>query len=192
MIVITPVPGEVTGHAAQMYADDVAEDGFVFAHTAALAINPEAHAAFENLLRAIVPSIGLRTYELATLGAARAIPSPHCLLAHGRNVLRADVLDEQTLAQVARGDDSSLPAQDAAVVRYAESLSTRPETMTDADTQELRDNGFDDRQIVDITLAAAARNYLSRALRALAVPIDEVPGISPALREALIGSRPRT
>jgi alkylhydroperoxidase family enzyme len=58
--------------------------------------------------------------------------------------------------------------------------------MTDADSQELRDLGFSDRQIVDITLAAAARNYFSRTLQALAVPLDEVPGLSPALTDALL------
>ena len=57
--------------------------------------------------------------------------------------------------------------------------------MTDTDTQALRDAGYDDRQIVDITLAAAARNYFSRALLALAVPTDELPGLDPETAEAL-------
>jgi hypothetical protein len=57
--------------------------------------------------------------------------------------------------------------------------------MTDADSQRLRDVGFSDRQIVDITLAAAARNFFSRALLALAVPVDDVPGLTPALVAAL-------
>ena len=59
--------------------------------------------------------------------------------------------------------------------------------MTDADSQSLRDNGFTDRQIVDIALAAAARNFFSRALQALNVPVEDVPGISPHVAEALLG-----
>jgi alkylhydroperoxidase family enzyme len=58
--------------------------------------------------------------------------------------------------------------------------------MTDADSQSLRDQGFDDRQILDITLAAAIRNYYSRALQALAVPVEEVSGLSPELNAALL------
>ena len=54
--------------------------------------------------------------------------------------------------------------------------------MTDADSQALRDHGFSDRQIVDIALAAGARNYFSRALQALAVPVEDVPGPEPAAR----------
>ncbi len=131
-------------------------------------------------------SLGVRTYELATLGAARALGSPHCMLAHGRKVLRADVLDEDALAAVARGDDSGLEPADAAVVRFAEKLSTDASAMTDADSRSLRDHGFTDRQIVDIALAAGLRNFLSRTLQALAVPVEDVPGLSPALVDALL------
>lgn len=192
MIISTPEPAQATGHAAEMYAEDVAEDGFVFTHTRAMAVNPEAHEAFEQLLGAIVPSLGVRTYELATLAAAAAIGSPHCLLAHGRKALRAGVMDEAQLERFARGElatgrrTGDLDDADLAVVDFAAKASTRPEDMSDADSQRLRDAGFTDRQIVDIALAAAARNFLSRALLALAVPVDDLPGLSPALVDALL------
>ncbi|NLP82250.1 carboxymuconolactone decarboxylase family protein [Microbacterium sp. CFH 90308] len=186
MIVSTPAIDEATGHAAEMLDEDLRADGFVFAYTSAMAVNPAAHEAFVALVRAIVPSIGVRTYELATLAAARAIGSPHCLLAHARKSLRAGVLDEDQLERFARtGTTPGLDEADAAVVAFAEKLSVAPGTMTDADTLRLRDAGFTDRQIVDITLAAAARNYFSRALLALAVPVDDVPGLSPGLSAAL-------
>ena len=187
MIVTPPTTDEAAGHVAEMYDHDMRTDGFVFSHTRAMAINPAAHEAFEALIRAIVPSIGVRTYELATLGAARAIPSPHCLLAHGRKTLRAEALTEEQLERVARDyETAGLDDADVAVMRFADKLSTDAGAMTDADSQSLRDHGFSDRQIVDIALAAAARNYFSRALQALAVPVDHVPGLSPALREALL------
>lgn len=187
MIVETPEPAAATDHVARMYDGDVSDVGFVFMHTRAMAVNPEAHEAFESLLRAVVPSIGLRTYELATLGAARAIGSSHCLLAHGRKTLRAGLMDEEQLERVARDyTDAGLSDQDVAVMAFAERLSSVPQAMTDADTLRLRELGFTDRQIVDISLAAAARNFLSRFLLALAVPVDEVPGLSPELVEALL------
>ncbi|MFC8681738.1 carboxymuconolactone decarboxylase family protein [Microbacterium ureisolvens] len=186
MIVSTPEIDDATGHVAVMYDGDLRGDGFVFAHTRAMAVNPEAHHAFEDLIHAIVPSIGLRTYELATLGAARAVGSEHCLLAHGRKSLRAGLFDEDQLARLVRDHaDADLDEADLAVVAYAEKLSTDAASMTDADTLRLRAVGFSDRQIVDITLAAAARNYFSRALQALAVPVDDVPGLSPTLTAAL-------
>ena len=189
MIVTTPDVDTATGHVADMYRDDLDTDGFVFAHTRAMAVNPEAHQAFETLVRAIVPSIGLRTYELATLGAARAVGSQHCLLAHGRKCLRAGVLDEDQLARIALDyTTAGLDDADVAVMAYAEKLSTDAAAMTDDDSRRLREAGFTDRQIVDITLAAAARNYFSRALQALAVPVDDVPGLSPAVAAALLSA----
>ena len=185
MIISTPPAETAEGHVAEMYAEDLAADGFVFAYTRAMAVNPEAHAAFMALIRAIVPSIGVRVYEAATLGAARAIGSPHCLLAHGRKSLRAEVLDDEALAAFAHRDDSGFTPPERAVIRYAERLSTDPRSMTDTDTRALRDAGFDDRQIVDITLAAAARNYFSRALLALDVPTEEVSGLAPETAAAL-------
>lgn len=190
MIIRTPDPDGADGAVAEIYRDDLDDDGFVFSHTRAMAVNPDALAAFETLIRAIVPSIGVRTYELATLAAAGALHSRHCLLAHGRKALRAGALDDDQLEAVAlRGDHPDLSAADRAVMRYARRLSTHPGDMTDADSQELRDAGFDDRQIVDITLAAAARNAFSRTLQALAVPVEtELAGLSPRLRDALMAS----
>ncbi|WP_127475730.1 carboxymuconolactone decarboxylase family protein [Microbacterium sulfonylureivorans] len=187
MIVQTPALDAATGHVADMYDGDLRTDGFVYAHTRAMAVDPEAHQAFEALIGAIVPSIGVRTYELATLGAARAIGSPHCLLAHGRKTLRADLMNEDQLERVGRDyTDAGLDEADVAVMAFAEKLSREPQRMTDVDSQRLREVGFTDRQIVDITLAAAARNFFSRALLALAVPVDDVPGLSPALVDALL------
>jgi alkylhydroperoxidase family enzyme len=58
--------------------------------------------------------------------------------------------------------------------------------MTETDSMRLRDAGFSDREIVDITLAAAARNYFSRAIQALAVDVQVPPGLSDRLRDALL------
>lgn len=185
MIVTPPSAEEVTGHAASMYDSDTQDDGFVFSHTQVMAINPDAHEAFEHLIKAIVPSIGIGVYEAATLGAARAIGSSHCLLAHGRKALTAGVLDDAALRAFANRDDSGFSASEQVVVRYAAQLSTDAAAMTDADAQALRDVGFSDRQIVDITLAAAARNFFSRALLALDVPVDVVPGLDAGTAAAL-------
>lgn len=190
MIITPPVVEDAVGHVAEMYAEDLADVGFVFSHTQVMAVNPEAHAAFMALIRAIVPSIGIGVYEAATLGAARDIGSGHCLLAHGRKSLRAGVVDESGLSRFAHGDDSAFSDAEQAVIRYAGRLSSDPAAMTDADAQSLRDVGYSDRQIVDITLAAAARNYFSRALLALAVPLDEMPGLDPSLAAALTAGVP--
>ncbi|PKI92126.1 carboxymuconolactone decarboxylase [Actinomycetales bacterium SN12] len=185
MIIATPAPEDATGPVAAMYEDDLVADGFVHSYTAAMAVNPEAHDAFVALVRTVVPSIGVRIYEAATLGAARAIGSSHCLIAHGRKSMKAGVVDEAGLRAFAADDDSAFTGAEQAVIRYAERLSTSPREMTDADTAELRGHGFTDRQIVDITLAAGLRNHFSRSLLALAGPLEDDPLIAPELAAAL-------
>jgi uncharacterized peroxidase-related enzyme len=188
MIITPPAQEDASGPVARMYQNDVVEDGFVHTYTAAMALNPEADEAFRALVRAVVPSIGVRVYEAATLGAARAIGSAHCLTAHARKSLRAGVADEAGLRAFAADDDDSFDPAERAVIRYAEKLSTAPATMTDADSAELRAQGFSDRQIVDITLAAGLRNHFSRSLLALAVPLDDDP-LPPADLAAALRTR---
>lgn len=185
MIIRTPAPDDASGAVAAMYEEDLTADGFVHTYTAAMAVNPEAHDAFIALVKAVVPSIGIRVYEAATLGAARAIGSPHCLIAHARKSMNAGVADEAGLRAFAADDDSAFTAAEQAVIRYAERLSSAPHEMTDADAAGLREHGYTDRQIVDITLAAGLRNHFSRSLLALAVPLDDDPLIAPELASAL-------
>jgi alkylhydroperoxidase family enzyme len=189
VIIATTPPETADGLTAEIYAEDVEADGFVFAHTRAMAVNPEAYAAFEALVHTIVPSIGLRIYEMATLGAARGVGSRHCLLAHGRKTLDAGILDADELGLLLRDEaEGVLSPADIAVFRFAYRLSTDSASMTDADTAALRDAGFTDRQIVDITLAASVRNYLSRALQALAVPVDDVPRLDEVTTDRLLAA----
>ncbi len=176
---------EVTGLAAEQYAADRKAIGYVPSHTRVMSLNPEAVAAFENLIRAIVPSLGLRRYELVTLAAAGALRSKACRLAHGRKSLKA-IDEEELIAIAADFRTAGLTEAEVAMMEFAERMCGDSSSMTDADSARLRELGFSDREILDITLAASARNYYSRALHALAVEVDEPPGLSAQLREALL------
>jgi len=180
---------EATGLTAEIYQADLKSMGYVPSHTKAMSINPEAYKAWQALIKAIVSSLGLRRYELVTLAAAQAIGSSHCRLAHGKKTLA--IIDEEQLLAVARNyRDAGLPPEEVAMMDYAVKLSTNAAAMNDDDTQRLRDVGFSDREIADITLAATARNYFSRALLALAVDLDVPPGVTTELQDALLTPLP--
>ena len=180
---------EATGLTAEIYQADLKSMGYVPSHTKAMSINPEAYKAWQALIKAIVSSLGLRRYELVTLAAAQAIGSSHCRLAHGKKTLA--IIDEEQLLAVARNyRDAGLPPEEVAMMDYAVKLSTDAAAMNDDDTQRLRDVGFSDREIADITLAATARNYFSRALLALAVDLDVPPGVTTELQDALLTPLP--
>ena len=185
-IIRTPEPDEVDGEAAELYADDLEDFGYVPSHTRVMANNPAAVRAFEQLIRASIRTMDLRRYELVTLAAAGALGSDACRLAHGNKSLK--VFTEEELTRIARDfRDAGLSEVEVAMMEFAERLSGDSRTMTDADSLRLRELGLSDDEIVDITLAASARNFYSRAVHALAVPVDVPPGLSVELREALVG-----
>ncbi len=185
MILKTTPESEATGLTAALYDDDLNTLGYVTPQTKAMAINPEVSKAFDALLGALKTSMDLRRYELVTLAAAQGVGSTHCLLAHGAKALA--VFTEAEVNAVARDyRNAGLTDAEVAMMEYAEKLSRDAAAMTDADTLVLRGHGFTDREIVDITVAAAARNYLSRAVLALAVDLDVPPALSPELQEALL------
>ncbi|GAA1875985.1 hypothetical protein GCM10009715_23400 [Paeniglutamicibacter psychrophenolicus] len=184
-ILQTTSEADAVGATAAAYAADRAALGYVPSHTRVLALNPEAFEAWKALQSSIAKSMGMRRYELVTLAAALGIGSRHCRLAHGSKALK--YLDEQELLRIARDYRSAgLDEAEVAMMDYAVKLSGDSAAMDESDSRRLRDLGFSDREIVDITLAAAARNYLSRILQALAVDIDVPPLLSEDMRGALL------
>ena len=185
-ILNTVSEADATGEIAAIYAEDIEDIGYVPSHTRVMAMNPEAVRAWEGLMRTIALPLGKRNYELVTLAAARGLRSQHCLLAHGKKSL--GLFAEPELIRIAEDyHDAGLSEAEVAMMDFAEKLSTASSTMTDSDSQRLRDVGFSDIDIVNITLAAAARNYYSRAIQALAVEVDVPAELSSELKWALLG-----
>ena len=184
-ILKTPDEADATGTVAQIYADDRRSQGFVSEHTRLMALNPEAFVAWDTVTAAISAQLGLRRYELVTLAAALGVRSTHCRLAHGQKAL--EVFSEDQLVHIASDYRSAgLPDAEVAMMEFAEKVSTDATSMTDADSIRLRDLGFGDAEIANIAMAAAARNYYSKALQALGAAVDETPEMSNELRAALV------
>lgn len=186
MTILRTIPeDQATGLIAEIYEADRNSLGYVPSHTKAMSLNPEAFVAWEGLTKAISSSLGLRRYELVTLAAAQAIGSTHCRLAHGKKTL--GIISEEQLHAIATDfHKAGLSEAEVAMMDYAVKLSADLATMTEADAQRLRDVGFSDREIVDITMAAAARNFFSRALLAMGVDLDVPEGLSSGLQNALL------
>ncbi|WP_322411964.1 carboxymuconolactone decarboxylase family protein [Microbacterium invictum] len=184
-VIRTPTDAEVEGAAATLYAEDRESLGYVTTHTRVTALNPEAVAAFEQLIRAVVPSLGMRRYELVTLAAAGALGSTSCRAHHGVKALGYIEADE--LERIARDYRAAgLAPDEVAMMAFAERLSGDSASMTKEDAAELQRHGFSDREIVDIAFAAAARNFYSRSLHALGVEPDIPPTLPSSLRDALL------
>lgn len=184
-IIRTPDESEVTGLAAELYAEDRENLGYIPSHTRVTALNPEAVRAFESFIRAVAPGLGMRRYELVTLAAAGALGSTACRAHHGLKSLR--YIDAEELERIARDFRAAgLPPAEVAMMEFAEKLSLDSAAMTEADAAVLREHGFTDREIVDIAFAAGARNLYSRSLHALGIDPDIPPQLEPELRDALL------
>ncbi|MGL3806593.1 carboxymuconolactone decarboxylase family protein [Paeniglutamicibacter sp. R2-26] len=184
-IIKTPGEDEATGETAAIYAQDLAALGYVPEHTRVMAVNAGAHEGWTKLASSIAGSMGMRRYELVTLAAALGLESRHCRLAHGQKALK--FIGEPELVRIARDyRNAGLDEAEVAMMDFALKLSTDATSMDDSDTRRLREAGFTDREIVDIALAAAARNFFSRFLQALAVDVDVPPNLGEELRTALL------
>jgi uncharacterized peroxidase-related enzyme len=182
---------DATGATAELYEADRARLGYVANYTRLFAGRPAVQAAWRQLVGAIAGEMDARRYELATLAAARSLRSSYCMLAHGR-VLLERFYDTETLREIA--DDhrtADLDEADVAVMDFAEKVTKDAASITQADVDRLRELGLSDLDVLDVTLAAAARCFFAKTNDALGIQPDSVfSELDPALRDALTVGRP--
>jgi uncharacterized peroxidase-related enzyme len=180
------------GAAKELYEQDQANLGYVPNYTKLFAWRPEVYRAWQQLNGAIKQDMDLRRYELATLAAARELRSSYCALAHGK-VLRDKFLPAEQVRDAAIDHHrAGLEPLDVAVMDFAEKVTRSPASVTSEDVKPLRQAGFSDQDILDVTLAVAARCFFSTVLEALGAEPDPAyhDVLEPDLREALTVGRP--
>jgi uncharacterized peroxidase-related enzyme len=72
--------------------------------------------------------------------------------------------------------DSDLSGRDRAMLDYAVKLTRRPSTVTIADVETLRGEGFDDRGVHDICSITAYFAFVNRVADGLGVEIEPTTG----------------
>jgi uncharacterized peroxidase-related enzyme len=192
MTFIETIPeDDAEGATADWYAAERERVGYLPNYTSVFGQRPAVYAAGKQLGGAIGGSMDTRRYELATLAAARVLRSSYCALAHGK-VLAEQYLGSETTRAVADGDaDTALDPVDAEVVRFATLVTRDAAAVTAKDVDRLRAVGLSDEDILDVTLAVAARCFFSTVLEALGVQPDPAyRALDPGLREALTVGRP--
>jgi len=144
--------------------------------------------AWAGLLGAVKSRMDVRRYELVTLAAARRLRSSYCSLAHGKVLLELG----EPVGEIARDRRAAgLDEVDVAVMDFAERVVDDAASISEADRQKLRDLGLSDAEIMDVSLAAAARCFFSKTLDAIGVlPDASFQELEPELREVLVVGRP--
>lgn len=185
-------PDEAEPDVRALFDADREALGFVRGYTQVFAHRPAVYAAWAQLNGAVKASMDLRTYELATVAAARRLRSSYCCLAHGQVLLRRGLLDDEGLrCAVADEPTDQLSERDRAVMALADAVAAGAADMTEADLAPLRAHGMADDEILSVVLAAAARCFFSTVLDAVgAQPDRDLLELPDALRAALVVGRP--
>ena len=187
----TIAPADAEGPVRDMYQQVQSRFGYVPNWAKAFSLRPGVLDGWAVLLRSIQSNLSVRSYELATLAAARALRSSYCSLAHG-SVLAAKVFDATTVAAIAAdAPETPLESGERAVMAFAEKVARSADQISSTDIEALRSHGYRDEEIFDVAAAAAARCFFSKLLDALGVlPDSSFNDLDPTLRRALTVGRP--
>jgi uncharacterized peroxidase-related enzyme len=184
---LQPVADEkVEGKLRELYNQDLEKDGYVTNITRAWSYRPEMMPLWTDLLKSVRSHLRLRTYELVTLAASRAIGCVYCMLAHGAVLHKNGFSAQQIIAVLEDYHSAGLSPEEVHMMDYADKISRDSWAITEADIDILRQDGLNEQQITDVALAATARNFISRFFDALgAGPDPELQEKEPELWEYL-------
>ena len=184
-------PSDAEGRVREMYQEARGRFGYVPNWMRAFSLRPDVRDGWAALLRSIQSNLPVRSYELATLAAARALRSSYCSLAHG-SVLADKVFDAATVTAIMKGvHEGPLEPREQAMMAFVEKVVLNADRITSSDIEVLRSHGYRDEDIFDLAAAAAARCFFSKLLDALGVQPDSIfNDLDPTLRQALTVGRP--
>lgn len=190
---IAPVPEDAAeGPLAEFYDQQRAAWGFLPDYAGAFSTRPGVGHAWAALNMSIRGGMDRRTYEIATIAAARALRNTYCAAAHSK-FLRDVCGDEATMRAIAEDPSGgTLEARDRAVYRFAAKVARDAASVEQSDVDGLRELGLTDADVADIVFAAAARSFFTRVLDGLGAQLDPETAaeFAPEVLGSMIVGRP--
>lgn len=160
-----------TDDARRLCDRDVDRLGYVMNLSRVWAHRPSLHTGLFALVEDAATAAGLTVRQRGVLivACASTAGDAYCSLAWGRKL--AGETDQETAAAVVRGDDSGLDPADRALAAWARAVVRDPNAIEPADLEPLRAAGYDDEQILALTVFVVARRAFASVNDALgAVP----------------------
>ena len=170
---IDTVPEEsAAGALAEFYQQQKRAWGFLPNFAEVFSARPEVAMAWSVLNKTVRDGMDRRRFEIATIGAARALRSTYCTAAHSK-FLRDECGDEPTMIAIAEDPSGAgLGEQDRAVYKFAAQVARDASSIQQQDIDALRELGLTDADVADIVFAAAARSFFTRVLDGLGARLD--------------------
>jgi uncharacterized peroxidase-related enzyme len=191
LINVTPSE-EATDEVEKYLQGQTRSWGYLPNYAAAYVSRPEVARGWAVLNGSIRDGMDPRRYEIATIGAARALRSTYCTAAHAK-FLRDDCGDERAMVAIATGEEAgALDEVDRAILTFAGKVARDAASITEADVDTLRQVGLTDNEIGDVVFAAAARCFFATVVEAFGARADHQLGeqFDPAVRDAFVVGRP--
>jgi uncharacterized peroxidase-related enzyme len=193
-VFIDPVPiDSAEGLIADIYREEMESSGFIPEFVQVFSHHPEAHQAWDQMIRTVHSGMDRRVFELATFVAAGTMKSTACTIAHGRTLRnRLGFTPDEITQLVTDYHRAGLTAVEEAIVGFAEKVAKDPTAVAQADVDALRHLGMNDREIFDVVFAVAARAFLTTLIESLGVTAEQpwVDDLEPELVEVLSVGRP--
>jgi uncharacterized peroxidase-related enzyme len=188
-MLINVTPSDATDEVDKYLAGQTKAWGYLPNYANAYVSRPEVARGWAVLNGSIRDGMDPRRYEIATIGAARALRSTYCTAAHAK-FLRDDCGDEPAMLAIATGE--GLDEVDQAVMTFAGKVARDATAITEADVDALRHVGLSDNDIGDVVFAAAARCFFATVADAFGAEPDHQLGeqFEPTVRDAFVVGRP--
>jgi uncharacterized peroxidase-related enzyme len=186
MTFINTIPeSEIGADVRAMYERQQSFWGFVPNYAKVFCWRPEIMGLWAQLQAGIKRNMDKRRYELVTFAAAHTLRSTLCTLAHGRTL--TTWFSQEDIQLMAHGaSPSSLSTAEAAMMKFARKAARGPFLVTAGDVAELKEHGFTDAEVFDISATVAARAFFSGLNEALGVEPEPVfLELEPGFRKAL-------
>lgn len=168
---------DATGNLQELYAEIVESRGKLSNILKVHSLHPAAmedHMALYETLLFGRSKLRRATREAIAVVVSSANACTYCTRHHGE-ALNAYWKDDTRVAQLA--DDytqlDDLDAKHRAAFDYATTLTRSPNGTAEADVEALREAGWSDRDILDITLITAYFNFVNRIANGLGVDVTE-------------------
>ena len=173
-----------------MYERQRAHYGYLPNYAKVFCHRPEIMGLWAQLQSGIKRHMDKRRFELVTFAAANALRSTLCSLAHGK--VLTEFFSMEDVQAMARGAaPKSLSAAEAAMMAFGRKVAHDATAVTLGDIDRLKQHGFTDAEIFDITAAAAARAFWTKVLDSLGVEADApFRALNSEFRQALTVGRP--
>lgn len=138
-------------------------------------LNPAVMRAHLDFYMAIMygkSGLSRKQREMVAVAVSNANACRYCTTHHTEALSK--FLKEPDTIQAIKADYTRAPIErkERAMVEYALKVTRSPGAVNEADTQELRDEGFTDSDILDMTFVASYFNFVNRLVLSLGVDLE--------------------